>query len=95
MKNKVFPPMEQLHKNGSNQSIQICSINKEFLVNIRLMLHTLGIDSKVTFNTNSTQRLLPDGKGGNKLFNCKESFRLLISSSGLYKLSKLGFKPKD
>lgn len=83
-----------ISRNEMNESIQICSINKDFLVNIRLMLHTLGIDSKVTFNTEAIQRLLPDGKGGNEYFNCKESFRLLISSSGLYKLSKLGFKPK-
>lgn len=83
-----------ISRNGTNESIQICSINKEFLVNIRLMLHTLGIDSKVTFNTEATQKLLPDGNGGNKLFNCKESFRLLISSFELYKLSQLGFKPK-
>lgn len=81
-------------RNGSNESLQICSINKDFLINIRLMLHTLGIESKVTLMFNERQVLLPDGKGDKKLFNCKKAYRLLISSTGLYNLSKLGFSPK-
>ena len=37
---------------------------------------------------------MPDGNGGQKEYNCKKTWRLLISSSGLYKLSLLGFAPK-
>jgi ribonucleotide reductase alpha subunit len=81
-------------RNGTNESIQCCSIHIEFLRNIRLLLHTLGIESKITKGLCAGKRLLPDGKGGKQLYDCNESFRLLISSSGLYKLSKLGYKPK-
>jgi ribonucleoside-diphosphate reductase alpha chain len=81
-------------RNDSNESIQITSINKEFLLNIRLMLHTLSIESKVTKNRNERIQKMSDGKGGNKDYNCQATFRLLINSSELYKLSKLGFKPK-
>lgn len=81
-------------KNGTNESIQICSINKQFLTEIRYMLHTLGVESKITLSRNEQQRLLPDGKGGEKLYDCKNIFRLLVSSSGLYKLHELGFSPK-
>jgi ribonucleotide reductase alpha subunit len=77
-----------------SEAIQICSINKNFLLEVRLMLHTLGVDSKVTQNQLERQTLLPDGKGDNKLFDCKPAYRLLIPSNSLYKLSLLGFKPK-
>ena len=81
-------------RNGTNESLQICSINKEFLLNIRLMLHTLNIQSKVTICKEERVELLPDGHGGKKEFNCKILYRLLVSSCDLYKLSQLGFKPK-
>jgi ribonucleoside-diphosphate reductase alpha chain len=40
----------------------------------------------------STERLLPDGSGGKKLYKCEPLWRLLISSSGLYQLLRLGLK---
>ena len=81
-------------KNGTNEALQICSINKEFLLDIRMMLQTMGIESKVTKSRNEGERLMPDGNGGNKMFECQKTYRLLVSSSGLYMLSKLGYKPK-
>ena len=58
------------------------------------MLNTLGIHSKVTLCREERTTLLPDGKGGKKEYDCKEIYRLLVSSYELYKLSQLGFKPK-
>jgi ribonucleoside-diphosphate reductase alpha chain len=80
-------------RNGTNESIQIASINKPFLLNVRLMLNSMGIDSKVTKAFNERQSILPDGRGGKKLFNCKELYRLLITSNGVYQLAQLGFAP--
>jgi ribonucleoside-diphosphate reductase alpha chain len=77
-----------ISRNGTNEALQICCIEKEFLVNIRLMLHTLGVESKVTLSAGARQSLLPDGRALGK-----PTYRLLVSSTGLYKLSKLGFKP--
>ena len=85
---------ENTKKNGTNVSLQIASINNEFLNKIRMMLQTLGIESKVRSSQGERKKLLPDGKGGKKLFDCKPIWRLLISSNELYKLSLLGFKPK-
>jgi len=78
--------------NGDNESLQLCSIHFEFLDRVRLMLQTLGVQSKVVKLFEQRQTLLPDGHGGRKLFDCKPLWRLLISSNGLYRLSKLGFK---
>jgi ribonucleotide reductase alpha subunit len=68
--------------NGTNESLQIASINKEFLLNVRLMLHTLGIESKVTKCCDEKEYLY------------KPVYRLLIESCDLYNLSILGFSPK-
>lgn len=79
-------------RNEDNEAFQICSINKQFLLNIRLMLQTLGVDSKVTLANLSGYKLLPNGKKGYKEYFCQNSYRLLISSNGLYQLANLGLK---
>ena len=56
------------------------------------MLQTIGVNAKVTLMRDATERLLPDGNGGNKLYKCEPLWRLLISSTGLYELSRLGLK---
>lgn len=80
-------------RNGTNESIQISSIHKEFLKEVQLMLQTLGITSKIQPMAEAGFRMLPknDGSCESGLYNCKKSYRLLISSSGLFKLSELGF----
>ena len=74
-----------------NQSLQLSSIDFEFINNVRLLLQTLGVDSKVTKGISAGMRLMPDGKGGLKKYHCKETKRILITSNGLYKLATLGF----
>jgi ribonucleoside-diphosphate reductase alpha chain len=79
-----------ISRNGTDESLQIGSINKPFLLNVRYMLHTLGIESKITLSRNEGLRTMPDGKDGSQEY----VYRLLISSSGLYKLACMGFAPK-
>ncbi len=77
-------------RNGTNEALQICSIHFEFLDRIRLMLQTLGVQSKVSLCASERKTLLPDGKGGRKEYDCKPLWRLLISSSAVYILKLLG-----
>ena len=79
-----------LTKNGANEALQIGSIHLEFLDRIRLMLQTLGVQSKVTLGNPERKAFLPDGKGGRKEYDCKPLYRLLISSSALHILKTLG-----
>jgi ribonucleoside-diphosphate reductase alpha chain len=81
-------------RNGINESLQIASIEFKFLDEIRMMLLTLGVHSKVTKAFDARLNMLPDGRGGYKEFECKPLWRLLVSSSALYNLSTLGFTPK-
>lgn len=78
-------------KNGSNKSLQTSSIDKIFINNVRMMLSTMGVNSKVINGHPERLRELPDGKGGKKEYNCKKLYRLIISSSGLKTLIDLGF----
>jgi ribonucleotide reductase alpha subunit len=81
-------------KNGKNQQLQVASINKDFLLKVKLMLQTCGINPKVKKNKEQGTSLLPDGKGGQRLFDTKEVYRLLITSVDLRILVKAGFSPK-
>jgi ribonucleoside-diphosphate reductase alpha chain len=81
-------------RNGTNESLQISSIEFNFLDNIRLMLLSMGVQSKVTKAFGERVTILPDGCGGKKEYNCKPLWRILVSSCGLFKLSQIGFSPK-
>jgi len=73
-----------------SEQLQVSSINKEFLENIKLLLQTCGINPKIKLSQKS---YLPDGKGGYKYFEVKPIYRLLITSYDLYNLHQLGFNP--
>lgn len=77
-------------RNGSNQSIQVGSINKNFLLEIRLMLQTIGVDSEVTLLRDAGVKDLPDGTAS---YMCQALYRLLIGSSDVQLLLSLGFEP--
>lgn len=80
-------------RNGTNESLQVCSIEYDFINDVKLMLQTMGCDPKVTKNKNEQYRDMPDGHGGMKKYLCKSTYRLLVNSNDLYHLHTLGFKP--
>lgn len=69
---------------------QVGSIDKSFLLNTQKLLTTMGVSSKVTPGMSAGPRMMPDGKGGSRLFDCKESWRLLIGSKQIQLLKSLG-----
>lgn len=75
-------------------SIQLSNTNLEFLKNVQLLLSTLGCNCIIKTNHKEKQTLLPDEKGSNKLYNCKEVYILYINPKSLTKISQLGFRPK-
>lgn len=77
-------------KNSSG--IQISSVNKEFLLNISLMLNRLGCNPKVSKGRPEGEKLMPDHKGGEKAFFCKEIHRLLLNATDTSLLLSLGLK---
>lgn len=79
-------------RQGESEALQLASVNKPFLLDIRLMLHTMGVDAKIALHRKEGDYLLPDGKGSLKGYHCKTVYRLLISSYGLYRLAVLGLR---
>lgn len=81
-------------KSEEQTAIQIASIHKNFLEDIKYLLQTLGCDPKIVLLRIEKKNLLPNHKGEYKLYNCKEIYRLLITSWDCAKLYELGFRPK-
>ena len=79
-------------RNGDNESIQVTSIEYGFLKDVQSMLITLGVHSKLSQMRPEHKTMLPDGRGGYAEFECSPLWRLLVSSTGLYHLSTIGFK---
>lgn len=75
---------------ANGKSVQIGSINKEFLSNVRMMLTTLGVQAKVTQSGTEHMEFMPDGKGGAAEYLRQASYRLLINSTDLALLTSLG-----
>jgi len=81
-------------RNGENTQLQVASINKDFLIRVKWMLQTCGINPKLKLAHDRKHSYLPDGKGSHKYYNTKTCYRLLCSSCDLHFLKELGFSPK-
>ncbi|AMN83842.1 class Ia ribonucleotide reductase alpha subunit [Faustovirus] len=81
-------------KQGASCAIQLSSVELNFLREIKLMLQTIGIDSKITKMHDAKMQMMPDGHGGQKEYMRQTCYRLLISSKPTQKLLDLGFNPR-
>jgi len=85
-----------LNKTKDSTSIQIASINFNFLQEAQLLLTTLGVQSNIRLNHKEEMRLMPknDGTGEYAYYNCKECHVLYITGTSVNILIDLGFSPK-
>ncbi len=81
-----------VYRNGSNEALAIVSVEKQFLLDIQLMLQSLGISAKVVDHQDAGEYSLPMNNGTDEYgkFHCRQSYRLLINSYDTYKLHRLG-----
>lgn len=82
-------------RNGTNQSLQITSTNRQFLKKIQYMLYTMGCGCKITNGNKGGWRKMPTNnqyREKYKEYFTQPAFRLLIDSNQLYLLTQLGFK---
>ena len=77
--------------NPSQKSISVGSIHMNFLRDIQLMLHTLGVSSVIGLLHEAGEMELPDGKGGKKMFETQTCWRLVVSALGVETLINAGF----
>ena len=76
----------------TQKSISVASIHLDFLRNIQLMLHTLGVSSVIGLLREAGETELPDGHGGSKMYETQTIWRLVVSALGVEILINNGFK---
>ena len=81
-------------RNPNSTALCLTSVDRNFLLRIRLMLTTLGIQAKVAPMLDEGFRPMPDGKGGSRDYFCAASFRLLINSTDVEILVEAGLDCK-
>jgi hypothetical protein len=69
---------------------QICSVEKDFLIELQKLLSTCGVNSKIVAGMPEGKRSLPNGKGGYEDYHCKESSRICVGAKSVQDLVKLG-----
>jgi ribonucleoside-diphosphate reductase alpha chain len=77
---------------GVEGGCQISSINKDFLLKTQKMLTMCGVTSVVRASSSAKRKLLPDGRGGIKEYDCKACYRLCIGAVSIQVLKTLGFR---
>jgi ribonucleoside-diphosphate reductase alpha chain len=77
--------------NPTQKSISVGSIHMNFLRDIQLMLHTLGVSSTIGLLREAGETEFPDGKGGKKMFDTQACWRLVVSALGVETLINAGF----
>ena len=67
------------HKKKSTLSYRLTQANESYLKDIQIILSNFGIISRLYKRREAGKRLMPDGKGGRKSYNCKAVFELILS----------------
>ena len=78
-------------------SLRLSQSNLKMLLGVQRILLRFGIVSKIYANRrNAEKRLLPDGQGGKKFYNCKANHELIISKQNLFTYNdKIGFNDSE
>lgn len=66
--------------NGNPLQINYIDINKDFLKELQLLFANLGLQTSIRKCYDEGFRPLPDGKGSNKEYFCKSSWRLIVGN---------------
>lgn len=70
--------------------IQLASVDRDFLSGVQSLLSTLGVNVKITAAHAGGDRVLPDGKGGKRVYMTKPLYRLHITCGGHARLREMG-----
>ena len=73
-------------------TIRLASSQPALLKDVQVLLANFGIFSRILHRRAAGRRMLPDGKGGRKLYDCKADYELLIGSQSREKfMEEVGF----
>jgi ribonucleoside-diphosphate reductase alpha chain len=63
---------------GTSCSVRLASSQPSLLKEVQMLLANLGVFCRVLKRREASDRLLPDGRGGHKLYACKADYELII-----------------
>jgi len=73
-------------------TVRLASSQPSLLKDVQVLLSNFGIFSSVLKRREAGQRLLPDGKGGRRLYDCKADYELIIDGESREQfMSGIGF----
>jgi ribonucleoside-diphosphate reductase alpha chain len=73
-------------------TIRLASSRSALLTDVQALLANFGIFSRILKRRDAGQRLLPDGKGGKRLYECQADYELLIGSQSRDRfMQEIGF----
>lgn len=79
-------------RNANSEGVQLGSVDRSFFDGVRLLLTTLGCRPKINKGNPPGMRVMPDGRGGEKEYQCQQLWRLLIGAGDVHRLLRLGLK---
>ena len=65
---------------GNPIQISYSEININFLKDLQLIFNNLGLQSSIRLLRKGGKRILPNGKGGNAIYDTKDCFRLIVGN---------------
>ena len=73
-------------------TIRLASSQPSLLKDVQMLLANFGIFCRILKRRAAGDRLLPDGKGGSRLYSCQADYELIIGSESRdYFMEKIGF----
>src|SRR5437660_8129008 len=77
---------------GTTCSVRLASSQASLLKDVQVLLSNFGIFSRIFKRREAGERLLPDGKGGRRLYACKADYELIIDGESRERfMSEIGF----
>jgi len=73
-----------------NGAASMSSVNREFLLELKKMLMTLGVQSTISLSHPAMVRAMPDGRGGMKDYRTQACYRITFGSGYVAHLLNLG-----
>jgi len=77
---------------GTIYNVSVWSVDKGFLLRVKLMLNTLGVSGAVYPGKPQGAKNMPDGKGGTKAYQTQTSYRLILGLGTMQRLRMMGMK---
>lgn len=77
---------------GNTCSVRLASSHSSLLKDVQVLLSNFGIFSRVLKRRDASGRMLPDGKGGQRLYPCKADYELIVDGESRERfMQEIGF----